>query len=124
MLGVSGTPVLDAVGKSGDLGDWSDDKLRTLKCPDWDHHSMFPLSDGLWCHRISDSFRPALLYVSVIARLYLYIVDLGAICSSKLSLLVALSLFCPPLFYPLYLNLFDLFSLSRAFLCAAPPSNC
>ena len=28
MLGVSGTPVLDAVGKSGGLGDWPDDKLR------------------------------------------------------------------------------------------------
>ena len=33
MLGVSGTPVLDAVGKLGDLGDRPSDK-RTLYDPD------------------------------------------------------------------------------------------
>jgi len=49
---------------------------------------MFPLSDGLLCHRVSYSCHPTLLYVLETPRLYLYIVDLGAICSSKLSLLL------------------------------------
>jgi len=47
MLGVSGTPVLDAVGKSGDLGDRPGDKIKALFHCDWDHYCMFPLSDGL-----------------------------------------------------------------------------
>ena len=46
-LGVSGTPVSDAVGKLGDLGDHPGDKIRTLICLDWDPNCMFPLWDGL-----------------------------------------------------------------------------
>jgi len=53
MLGVSGTPVLDAVGKSGDLGDRPGDKITALSCRDWDPDCMFPFTDGLSCHRIS-----------------------------------------------------------------------
>src|SRR5882757_6355997 len=53
-LGVSGTPVSGAVGKLGDLGDRSSDKIRTLICSDWDPYCMFPFMDGLSCHRVSD----------------------------------------------------------------------
>jgi len=53
-LGVSGTPVSDAVGKLGDLGDRPGDKIRTLICSDWDPYSMFPFTDGLSCHHVSD----------------------------------------------------------------------
>jgi len=57
-----------------------------------------------------------LLYVSDLARLYLYIVDLGALCSSKLSFLSH-----PPLFLsvPIILNLSDSFPFLCALLCAA-----
>ena len=54
MLGVSRTPVSDAVGKLGDLGDRLGDKIKTLICSDWDPYSTFPFTDGLSCHRISD----------------------------------------------------------------------
>jgi len=54
MLGVSGMPVSDAVGKLGDLGDCLGDKIRTLICLDWDPYSTFPFTDGLSCHRVSD----------------------------------------------------------------------
>ena len=39
-LGVSGTPVSDAVGKSGDLGDRPGDKITALSCRDWDPYCM------------------------------------------------------------------------------------
>ena len=52
-LGVSGTPVSDAVGKLGDLRDRSSDKIRTLICLDWDPDCMFPFTDDLSCHRVS-----------------------------------------------------------------------
>ena len=42
MLGVSGMPVSDAVGKLRDLGDRLSNKIRTLICLDWDPYSMFP----------------------------------------------------------------------------------
>jgi len=58
MLGVSGTPVSDAMGKLGDLGDRPGDKIRTLICPDWDPDCMFPFTDGLWCHHVSDLCYP------------------------------------------------------------------
>src|SRR5712672_4500259 len=35
MLGVSGTPVLDAVGKLGDLGDRPNDKRTLSDCDSW-----------------------------------------------------------------------------------------
>ena len=54
MLGVSGTPVSDAMGKLGDLGDRPGDKIRTLICPDWDPDCMFPFTDGLSCYCVSD----------------------------------------------------------------------
>jgi len=54
MLGVSGMPVSGAVGKLRDLGDHPGDKIKTLICSDWDPYSMFPLTDGLSCHRVSD----------------------------------------------------------------------
>ena len=60
MLGVSGTPVSDAVGKLGDLGDRPSDKIRTLICLDWDPDCMFPFTDGLSCHRVSDLGFPLL----------------------------------------------------------------
>ena len=47
MLGVSGTPVLDAVGKSRDLRDHLGNKIKVLFRCDWDHYCMFPLLDGL-----------------------------------------------------------------------------
>ena len=47
MLGVSGTPVLDAVGKSRDLRDHLGNKIKVLFHCDWDHYCMFPLLDGL-----------------------------------------------------------------------------
>src|SRR5712672_136305 len=61
MLGVSGTPVSGAVGKLGDLGDRLSDKIRTLICSDWDPYSMFPFTDGLSCHRVSDLCRPLVI---------------------------------------------------------------
>ena len=57
-LGVFGMPVLDAVRKLGDLGDHPGDKIRTLIRLDWDSDCMFPFTDGLLCHCISDLCRP------------------------------------------------------------------
>jgi len=75
-LGVSGTPVSDAMGKLGDLGDRPGDKIRTLICLDWDPDCMFPFTDGLSCHHISDLCRLLLLYISDLSCPLLYIVDL------------------------------------------------
>src|SRR5712671_1564634 len=87
MLGVSGTPVSDAVGKLGDLGDRPSDKIRTLICLDWDPYSMFPFWDGLWCHRVSYLCYPlTTVCFRFIPPLPIYS-RLGALCSSKLSLL-------------------------------------
>jgi len=58
MLGVSGMPVSDAMGKLGDLRDHLSDKIRTLICLDWDPDCMFPFTDGLSCHHISDLCYP------------------------------------------------------------------
>jgi len=52
MLGVSGMPVSDAMGKLGDLRDRSSDKIRTLIRLDWDPYSMFPFTDDLSCHHV------------------------------------------------------------------------
>jgi len=100
MLGVSGTPVSDAVGKLGDLGDRLSDKIRTLICLDWDPDCMFPFMDGLSCHRVSDLCRPLVtVRFRSIPPPPIYS-RLGALCSSKLSLLlhptysVALYPFC------------------------------
>src|SRR5712671_6757588 len=116
-LGASGTPVSDAVGKLGDLGDRPGDKIRTLICLDWDPDCMFPFTDGLSCHRVSYLCYP-LVTVRFRSILPLPIYSrLGALCSSKLSLLSH-----PPPFLslPTTLNLSDLFSFPRALLCAAP----
>src|SRR5712671_7369742 len=87
MLGVSGTPVLDAMGKLGDLGDRPSDKIRTLICLDWDPDCMFPFMDGLSCHRISDLCDPLVtVRFRFIPPLPIYS-RLEALCSSKLSLL-------------------------------------
>jgi len=53
-------PVSGAVGKLGDLGDRPGDKIRTLICLDWDPDCMFPFTDGLSCHRVSDLGFPLL----------------------------------------------------------------
>jgi len=66
MLGVSGTPVSDAMGKLRDLGDRLSDKIRTLICLDWDPDSMFPFWDGLWCHHVSDLCYSLVLYISAL----------------------------------------------------------
>src|SRR5712671_3976804 len=60
-LGVSGTPVSDAMGKLGDLRDCPGDKIRTLICSDWDPYSTFPFTDGLSCHCVSDLYRPLVI---------------------------------------------------------------
>src|SRR5712675_603438 len=57
-LGVFEMPVLDAVRKLGDLGDHPGNKIRTLICLDWNSDCMFPFTDGLLCHCISDLCRP------------------------------------------------------------------
>src|SRR5712671_4588586 len=57
------------------------------------------------------------LYISALGHSCLYIVDLGAICSSKLSLLSPPP---PPYCLHLSLNLLDLFSFPCTLLCAAP----
>jgi len=52
MLGDLGPPVLDAVGKLGDLGD-AGDKIRPLICLDLYPYSMFSFLDA-WVHRVSN----------------------------------------------------------------------
>src|SRR5882672_9634963 len=122
MLGVSGTPVLDAVGKLGDLGDCPSDKIRTLICLDWDPYHMFPFMDGLSCHRISDLCDPLVtVRFRFIPPLPIYS-RLGALCNSKLSLSLHLCLILS-ISFPLPLNLLDLFPFPCALLCAAPLST-
>jgi len=88
MLGVSGMPVLDAVGKLRDLRDHPSDKIRTLICLDWDPYCMFPFTDGLSCHCVSDLCDPLIsVRFRFIPPLPIYS-RLGALCSSKLSLLL------------------------------------
>src|SRR5712672_4723717 len=75
-----------SVGKSGDLGDHPGNKIKALFHCDWDHYCMFP--SWMACGAITFHVlaTPPLLYISVLACSYLYIVDLGAPCSPKSSL--------------------------------------
>ena len=93
-------PVSDAVGKLGDLGDRPSDKMRTLIRLDWDPYGMFPYLTVTAITAVCFTFWMAwsaiafqiyatllLLYVLNTYSFILYIVDLGVICSSKLSLM-------------------------------------
>jgi len=61
---VSGTPVLDAMGKSGDLGDHPGDKIKVLSCRDWDPYCMFPLWMAFDAIAFHIHATPSVLYIS------------------------------------------------------------
>src|SRR5712672_3582130 len=92
-------------------------KMRTLICLDWDPDCMFPFTDGLWCHRVSYLCYPLVtVRFRSIPPLPIYS-RLGALCSSKLSLL----LHPPPILpLPTIPTLLDSLPLPCALLCAAP----
>jgi len=110
-------PVLDATGKLGDLGDRAGDKIRTLICLDWDPDCMFPFTDGLSCHRISELCRPLVtVRFRSIPPTPIYS-RLGVLCSSKLSLLSHPPRSCLYLSLSIYLTC----SLSPAPSCVPRP---